>query len=219
LTTAYPGNNYQTPTFYSGPYTGVSPNSLGYSAGQPQVNPAGQPQVNAYGQKIASKIANSGLPIFVKSNNSRRRCWVCQSERHFSSNCPSKVPRIIEIRSTDNDSKINEPNKSNDDVRTIQEIGENAVRNVVAGNKDDDLVYLEVMLNSTSGACLCDTGSQLSLIPLRFVNFENIVHKIMRIHVHSDVPIENRTGLKRLMNKYSDIFIKSEFDLGETPMG
>jgi len=41
----------------------------------------------------------------------------------------------------------------------------------------------------------------------------------MMKNVHSDVPIENRTGLKRLMNKYSDILSKSKFDLGETPLG
>jgi len=40
----------------------------------------------------------------------------------------------------------------------------------------------------------------------------------MMKNVHADVPIENRTRLERLMNKYSDIFSKSEFDLGETPL-
>jgi len=37
--------------------------------------------------------------------------------------------------------------------------------------------------------------------------------------VRLDVPDESRTGLERLMNKYSDIFSKSEFDLGETSLG
>jgi len=41
----------------------------------------------------------------------------------------------------------------------------------------------------------------------------------MMENVHADVPIENRTKLEHLMNKYSDIFSMSEFDLGETPLG
>jgi len=45
LTTSYPGISFQTPTFYAGPYTGVSPNLLGYAAGQLQVIAAGQVQV------------------------------------------------------------------------------------------------------------------------------------------------------------------------------
>jgi len=52
---------------------------------------------------------------------------------------------------------------------------------VIAGDKDDDLVYHEVLLNGISRVCLCDTGSQLSLVPLRFVDPENIVPKKTRI--------------------------------------
>jgi len=66
LTTAYPGINYQTPTFYAGPYTGISPNLLGYTAGQPQVNIAGKPQVNTTSQRNTSEITNSGLSNRIK---------------------------------------------------------------------------------------------------------------------------------------------------------
>jgi len=41
----------------------------------------------------------------------------------------------------------------------------------------------------------------------------------MMENVHADMPIENRTSLERLMNKYSDIFSKNKFDLGKTPLG
>jgi len=37
--------------------------------------------------------------------------------------------------------------------------------------------------------------------------------------VHGDVPGEVKVDLKRLINKYSDIFSRSEFNLGETPLG
>jgi len=37
--------------------------------------------------------------------------------------------------------------------------------------------------------------------------------------VHSNVPDESRTGLERLINKYSDIFSRSEFDFVETSLG
>jgi len=43
--------------------------------------------------------------------------------------------------------------------------------------------------------------------------------KKMMENVHADVPLEHRTGLECFINKYSDIFCKSEFDLGETPLG
>jgi len=37
--------------------------------------------------------------------------------------------------------------------------------------------------------------------------------------VHSDMPGEVKIDLERLINKYSDIFSRSEFDLSETPLG
>jgi len=114
LTTAYPGIHYQTPTFYAGPYTSVSPNLLGYSAGQPQVNLAGQPQVNTSSERNANEIANSSLPTVVKNGDSRRRCWVCQSEQHFFSNCPNKIPRAIDASLAANNDirpELNDPNE------------------------------------------------------------------------------------------------------------
>jgi len=38
-------------------------------------------------------------------------------------------------------------------------------------------------------------------------------------HVHPDVPKDSRISLEQLMNKYLDVFSKSELDLGETPLG
>jgi len=37
--------------------------------------------------------------------------------------------------------------------------------------------------------------------------------------VHGDVPENVKSDLERLNNKYSDIFSRSEFDIGETPLG
>jgi len=38
-------------------------------------------------------------------------------------------------------------------------------------------------------------------------------------NVHPDVPKESKVGLEQLLSKYSDVFSKNEFDLGETPLG
>jgi len=68
FTTAYPGINYQTPTFYPGPYTGISPNLVGYSAGQPQVNVIGKAQVNIPSQRNSSGLlllAHQLLPMLM----------------------------------------------------------------------------------------------------------------------------------------------------------
>jgi len=45
----------------------------------------------------------------------------------------------------------------------------NITRIVTAGDTNEDLVYLEILLNGVSRVCLCDTGIQRSLIPFRLV--------------------------------------------------
>jgi len=113
--------------------------------------------------------------------------------------------------STDHNDKINEPNKSNDVVRPSKEEDGNTVRNVVAGDTDDDLIYLEVLLNGTSRACLCDTGSQLSLIPQRFVDPENIVPKISRIRAANGVIIDTLGSCKVNIQIGENFHVDSEF--------
>jgi len=81
---------------------------LGYSAGQPQVNIAGQPQVNTSIQRNTSEIASSGPSTGIKINDSKRRCCVCQSEQHFSSNCPNKIPRVIDASLAGNNDSIDQ---------------------------------------------------------------------------------------------------------------
>jgi len=91
---------------------------------------------------------------------------------------------------------LNDKIKSNDVVRPNKEGEGNTDLNVAAGDTEDDLVYLEVLLNGTSRACLCDTGNQLGLIPLRFVNPENIVPKKTRICAANGVIIDTLGSCK-----------------------
>jgi len=58
---------------------------------------------------------------------------------------------------TDNNDNRNEFNDSNDVVRLVEEEGGKIVRNVVAGDTDDDLVYLEVLLNGIPLEHVCVT--------------------------------------------------------------
>jgi len=99
------------------PYTGISPNLLGYSAGKPQVNIAGQPQVNTSGQRNTGEIASLGPSTGIKINDSKRRCWICQSEQHFSSNCPNQIPRVIDASLAGNNDSRPEPNDPNEPCR------------------------------------------------------------------------------------------------------
>jgi len=52
--------------------------------------------------------------------------------------------------------------------------GGDAARNVTAGETDDDLVYIEAIVNGTKRVCLCDTGCERSLIPPRLVNLDTM---------------------------------------------
>jgi len=71
-----------------------------------------------------------------------------------------------------------------------QENHGNTVSNVAAGDTDDDLVYLEVLLDGVPRVCLCDTGSELSFIPLRLVDRGNITPKKTRIRAANGIIID-----------------------------
>jgi len=61
--------------------------------------------------------------------------------------------------------------------KAIDEIKTNdskAVRNVMTGETDDDLVYIKAVVNGTKRVCLCDTGCERSLIPPRLVNLDTM---------------------------------------------
>jgi len=105
LTTAYPGINYQTPTFYAGLYTGISPNLLGYFAGQPQVTAAGQPQVNASSEINASKIAISSTPSTWNIYDTPRGCGTCGSDQQVPLTCPSQATSTIDVDNQNNPNK------------------------------------------------------------------------------------------------------------------
>jgi len=47
-----------------------------------------------------SEIAITTTPSTVKVYDTKRRCWICQSEQHFASSCPNKISRVVDSSST-----------------------------------------------------------------------------------------------------------------------
>jgi len=80
---------------------------------------------------------------------------------------------------------------------------------VTAGETDNDLVDLEVMVNGTSHLCLCDTGSERSIISYRLVSPESIEPCPVKVWAANGVTI-NTLGLCNVTIQIGDDF-QSEF--------
>jgi len=104
LSTVYPGLNYQSPSFYPTPYPIASPPQVGYGvvnappisyqvSNAPQVgyNVVIAPQGNNVIPRNISEVATKNTPISAKIYDDKRRCWICNDEKHFASNCPNKA--------------------------------------------------------------------------------------------------------------------------------
>jgi len=92
--------------------------------------------------------------------------------------------------------------------RTVGEIktrDSDAVRNVMSGATDDDLVYLEAIENGTKRVCLCDTGCERSLIPPRFVNLDTIDDCPVKVCATNGVSI-NTLGTSNVTVQIGDAF-------------
>jgi len=114
LSPAYPGLSYQSPTFYPGHFANISLSQLGYTTGALQYGTAGTPQSSTAVTRNVSEIAIANTPSTVKVYDTRRRCWICQSEQHFASSCPNKIPRVVDgssIATNDNGPELNNPSE------------------------------------------------------------------------------------------------------------
>jgi len=116
LSSAYPCFSYQAAPFYPAPYANVSIPQVGYIvASIPQASVASVPQPSVATQQIVSEIATNNTPSTVKIYDTNRRCWICNSEQHFSPSCPNKVPKCTtngtQASNTNNKPDLNDPNE------------------------------------------------------------------------------------------------------------
>jgi len=92
--------------------------------------------------------------------------------------------------------------------RTVSEIkihGDDAVRNVMSGATDDDLVYLEAMVNGVKRVCLCDTGCKRSLIPPQFVDLNIMDNCPVKVCAANGISI-NTLGTSNVTVQIGDNF-------------
>jgi len=70
---------------------------------------------------------------------------------------------------------------------------------------DDDLVYLEAIVNGTRRVCLCDTGCERSLIPPRLVDLTTMENYSIKVCAANGVSV-NTLGMSNVTIQIGDEF-------------
>jgi len=68
------------------------------------------PQVSNIIPRNVSETATNNTPNSARIYDEKRRCWICNDEKHFASNCPNKSPsdnNIIQNKITETDMPTN----------------------------------------------------------------------------------------------------------------
>jgi len=93
-------------------------------------------------------------------------------------------------------------------ARSVEEVKTNDIksaRNVMSGETDDDLVYLEAIVNGTRRVCLCDTGCERSLIPPRLVDLTTMENCPIKVCAANGVSV-NTLGMSNVTIQIGDEF-------------
>jgi len=214
----------------------VSPQQVGYGvvnappisyqvSNTPQVgyNIVSTPQGSNASPRNISEVATNKTPISAKIYDDKRRCWICNDEKQFASNCPNKALKDNNTTQTsynNNKPDLNDPKEPcryckkfghtvKDCYRLVnKKITEDAERlrtdslqppvtsaRVISSIDDpkptrDKFVYISATINGNVTRCLCDSVCDVNLLPVHFVNLENVLPSDFKLFAAGGTSIE-----------------------------
>jgi len=123
----------------------------------------------------------------------KKRCWICNDEKHLASSCLNKPPSDIDILPD----KITETDKTtttNESVPIRYWCKEPTLRMVNFVNVDTKgisrCVYLSATINGKNVLCMCDADTDVNFLPYDFVDPKSIKPTAMKFYAANGTTIE-----------------------------
>jgi len=230
LPTAYPGLNYQSSPFYSTPYPTVSPPQIGYNiVNTPQLSniiPRNVCEIATNNTPNSARIYDEKRRCWI-GNDEKHFASNCPN-KVLKDNVTNSTGY------DNNRPYLNNPNEPcrywkkvghtvKDCYRLVhKKIAEDAERlrldslqppvtsaRVILYTDDpkptrDEFVYISATINGNVTRCLCDSGCDVNLLPVHFVNLENVLLRdcklfaaggtLIEVIGHCRVPIRLENG-------------------------
>jgi len=216
LSSAYAGLSYEAFPFYPATYANVSlPQATHNIASVPQPSVATQQNVS----ELATTSPPSTVKIH-DTNRRCWICNSEQYFSPSSPNKVPKVTNATQASDTNNKPELNHPNelcryckKTGHTVKDCYKLANkilaedaeklrtdflqppNAIARVVSSERipkplRDKFVYIAATINGNLTNCLCDSGCDVNLLPVHFVNLNDVLPSDCKLHAAGGTPIE-----------------------------